>query len=80
MTLIAVAAFCVFLLIFAFVFPRLSRHPERGGKRVMGFGSRGASKAPGKLGTWLSKPFSSSSKAMGKSAEAGRKGRGKIDG
>ena len=80
MTLIAVAAFCVFLLIFAFVFPRLSRHPERGGKRVMGFGSRGASKAPGKLGKWLSKPFSSGSKAMGKSAGAGRKGRNKLGG
>lgn len=78
MIIAAVAAFCVLLLILAFVFPRLSRHPERGGKRVMGFGSRGASKAPGKLGKWLSKPFTSSSKAMGKSASAGRKGRDKL--
>lgn len=78
MIIAAVAAFCVLLLILAFLLPRFSRRPERGGKKVMGFGSRGASKAPGKLGTWLSKPFSQSSKAMGKSADAGRKGRSKL--
>ena len=49
----AVIAFCVLLLILAFLFPRLSRHPERGGQKVMGTGSRGAGKAPGKLGQWL---------------------------
>ena len=79
MTILAVAGFCVLLLILAFLFPRFSRRPERGGKRVMSFGSRGASKAPGKLGKWFSKPFTQSSKAMGKSAEAGRKGRSKVE-
>jgi len=44
----------------------------------VGVGSRGASKAPGKLGDWLSKPFRTSSKMMNKSAEGGRKGRGKL--
>ena len=44
----------------------------------MSVGSRGGSKAPGKLGKWLSKPFQSGSKAMGKSGSAGRKGRGKL--
>ena len=75
----AVIGFCVLLFILAFLFPRLSRGPERGGQRVMGTGSRGASKAPGKLGNWLSKPFNTSSKAISKSGSAGRRGRGKID-
>jgi hypothetical protein len=44
----------------------------------MGTGSRGASKAPGKLGQWLSKPFNTSSKAISKSGSAGRRGRSKI--
>jgi len=74
----AVIVFCVLLLILAFLFPRLSRYPERGGERAAGAGSRGASKAPGKLGHWLSKPFQKSSRAMSKSAGAGRRGRSKI--
>ena len=44
----------------------------------MGVGSRTGSKAPGKLGEWLSKPFSKGSKAMSKSGEAGRSGRDKL--
>jgi hypothetical protein len=74
----AVIGFCILLFILAFLFPRLSHGPERGGEKAMGAGSRGASKAPGKLGTWLSKPFNSSSKAMAKSANAGRRGRSKV--
>jgi hypothetical protein len=45
MTIAAVIAFCVVLLILAFLAPRLSRHPERGGQKVLGAGSRGAGKA-----------------------------------
>ena len=75
----AVIGFCVLLLIFAFLFPRLSRGPEHGGEKVMNTGSRGASKAPGKLGQWLSKPFNTSSKAISKSGSAGRRGRAKVD-
>jgi len=74
----AVIGFCVLLFIFAFLFPRLSQGPERGGQKAMGTGSRGASKAPGKLGTWLSKPFQKSSKAISKSGSAGRRGRSKV--
>ena len=74
----AVLGFCLLLLILAFLFPRLSRHPERGGQKVVGTGSRGASKAPGKLGQWLSKPFTQSSKAISRSGSAGRRGRSKI--
>ena len=75
----AVIAFCVLLLILAFLFPRLSRYPERGGEKAAGTGGRVAGKAPGKLGRWLSKPFHTSSRAMAKSASAGRRGRRKID-
>ena len=74
----AVIAFCILILILAFLAPRLSRHPERGGQKVLGVGSRGASKAPGKLGRWLSKPFQTSSKAVSKSGSAGRRGRSKM--
>jgi hypothetical protein len=78
MTIVAVIGFCILILILAFLFPRLSRHPERGGQKVIGFGSRGAGKAPGKLGHWLAKPFHHSSKAVSKSGSAGRKGRSKM--
>ena len=73
-----VIGFCVLLLIVAFLFPRLSRHPERGGQRVIGAGSRGAGKAPGRLGRWLQKPFTQSSKAVSESGRAGRRGRTKA--
>ena len=78
MTIVAVAAFCVLILILAFLFPRLSRHPERGGQKVAGAPTKATSKAPGKAGHWLSKPFRSSQKAISKSGSAGRKGRGKM--
>jgi Family of unknown function (DUF6411) len=78
MTIAAVAAFCVLILILAFLFPRLSRHPERGGHKVAGAPTKATSKAPGKAGHWLSKPFRSSQKAISKSGSAGRKGRGKM--
>jgi Family of unknown function (DUF6411) len=78
MVLGGVIALCIILLILAFLFPRLSRHPEHGTERVIGAGGRGASKAPGKLGKWLSKPFATSNKAVSRSAGAGRKGRGKM--
>ena len=75
-----VVGVCVLLLVAAFLFPRLSRHPERGAQKAVGAGGRGAGKAPGRLGRWLRKPFSQSQRAMGKSARAGRRGRGKLPG
>jgi hypothetical protein len=75
----AIIGFCILLVILAFLFPRLSRYPERGGQKVVGTGGRAASHAPGKLGRWLSKPFSTSSNAISKSASAGRRGRAKVD-
>jgi hypothetical protein len=78
MTIAAVAAFCVLILILAFLFPKLSRHPERGGEKVVGAPTKATSKAPGKLGKWMSKPFTSSQRAISKSGSTGRKGRGKM--
>jgi Family of unknown function (DUF6411) len=78
MTIAIVVGFCVLILILAFLFPRLSRHPERGGQKVVGMGGRGAGKAPGPLGRWLRKPFTQSSKAISKSGSTGRKGRSKM--
>ena len=78
MVIAAVIGFCVLLLILAFLFPRLSRHPERGGQKVVGTGGRAAGKAPGPVGRWLRKPFDQSSKAVSKSGRAGRKGRSKT--
>jgi hypothetical protein len=78
MLIAAVIGFCLVLLILAFLLPRLSRHPERGGQKVLGTGTRVTSKAPGKLGRWLSKPFTTSSRAVSKSGSAGRRGRSKM--
>jgi len=78
MTIAAVAAFCVLILVLAFLFPRLSRHPERGGEKVVGAPTKATSKAPGKLGKWMSKPFTSSQRAISKSGSTGRKGRDKM--
>jgi len=78
MLIAAVVVICVVLLVLAFLLPRLSRHPERGVHKMFGAGGRTAGKAPGPLGKWLAKPFTSSSKAAGKSASAGRRGRGKL--
>jgi len=78
MTIVAIAVFCVFLLILAFVMPRLSRGPERGGSKVAGAPTKVTSKAPGKSGRWLSKPFRTGQKAIHKSGSAGRRGRSKA--
>jgi len=78
MILLGVGVFCVLLLVLAFLAPRLSRHPQRGGQKAVGVGQRGAGRAPGKLGHWLSKPFQTAQKAIGKSGSAGRRGRGKM--
>lgn len=78
MLIAAVIGLCVLLFLMAIVAPRLSRHPERASRKAFGLGGRGAGKAPGKLGTWLAKPFHKSSRATGKSADAGRSVRDKL--
>jgi Family of unknown function (DUF6411) len=78
MVIAAVIVVCIVLLLLAFLLPRFSRHPERGVQGALGVGGRAGSKAPGPLGRLFSKPFRKSQKAVGKSASAGRRGRGKT--
>ena len=49
-----------------------------GRPKLVGAPTKATSKAPGKLGHWLSKPFRSSQKAISKSGSSGRKGRSKM--
>ena len=78
MTVAAVVAFCVLLLVLAFVAPRLSRPVERGADRTLGAGQGVGGKAPGILGRLFSKSFGASRRAVGKSGSAGRRGRGRL--
>ena len=78
MIIAGVIVLCIVILILAFLFPKLSRHPQQGSQKVIGLGGRGAGKAPGPLGRWFRKPFDTSNKAVGKSGAAGRKGRDKM--
>jgi hypothetical protein len=78
MTVVAIIGFCVVLLVLAFLAPRLSRHFQRAGDRPLGAAGTVADSAPGKLGTWLRKPFDKSRRAVGKSGSAGRRGRAKA--
>ena len=78
MTIAIVAGFCVLLLILAFLVPRLSHGPERGGSKVAGAPTKATDKAPGKLGHWLPSRSARSQKAIHKSGSTGRKGRDKM--
>ncbi|MFF8035294.1 MULTISPECIES: DUF6411 family protein [unclassified Streptomyces] len=78
MMVVGIIAVCVVIAVLAFLVPRLSRHPQNGTQRVLGVGSRAGSKAPGPLGRLFSKPFRSSSRAVGRSGSAGRRTRGKL--
>ena len=78
MTIAAVIVFCIVLLVLAFLAPRMSRHFQKAGDKPLSVGQSAGSKAPGKLGEWLSKPFGTSRKAVSKSGQKGREGRAKA--
>ena len=78
MTIAIIVGVCIVLLILAFLVPRLSRHPQRGVDRTLGVGQRAGGRAPGPVGRLFSKSFGMSRRATNKSAETGRKGRGKM--
>jgi hypothetical protein len=78
MTIAIIIVVCIVLAILAFLLPRLSRHPQRGVDKTLGAGQRAGGSAPGRLGSLLQKPFSSSRKATNKSASKGRKARDKL--
>jgi uncharacterized protein DUF6411 len=80
MTVAVIIAVCIVLAVLAFLLPRLSIWPQRGVDRTLGAGQRAGGSAPGRLGEWLQKPFSSSRKATNRSAGAGRRARGKLPG
>ena len=74
----AVVALCILLLILGFLLPRLSNHAKRGTDKGFGVGQHAGSKAPGPIGTLLSKSFGKSRKATDKSHSAGKKAREKA--
>jgi Family of unknown function (DUF6411) len=78
MTILAIVAVCIVLLVLAFLLPRLSIWPQKGVDRTLGTGQRAGGKAPGPLGKLFSKMFGTSRKATNKSAATGRKARGKT--
>jgi Family of unknown function (DUF6411) len=78
MLIAAVIVFCAVLLVLAFLAPRLSRYFQRAGEKPMQLGQRAGGKAPGKLGRWLRKPFSTGETAIQKSGEEGRRARTKV--
>ena len=80
MLIAAIIVVCVVLAILAFLLPRMSRHAQSGVDSTLGAGQSAASKAPGKAGEVLQKPFQSSRKATNKSAAKGREGRAKAPG
>jgi hypothetical protein len=78
MTLLAIIAVCIVLLVLAFLLPRLSIWPQQGVDKTLGAGQRTGGKAPGPLGKLFSKMFGTSRKATNKSASTGRRARGKM--
>jgi len=78
MLIALIAGICVLLLVLGFLVPRLSRGPQKGVDKTLTAGQSAGAKAPGPLGRWFQKPFSSSRKAADKSAGAGRRARGKT--
>ena len=78
MVVAGVIAFCVLVLVLAFLAPRLSRPVQSGGDRALGAGQRAGGTAPGFLGRWFSKGFGTGRKAVSKSGSAGRSGRTKM--
>ncbi len=78
MTIAVIVAVCVVLLVLGFLLPRLSRYPQEGVDKTLGAGQRAGGKAPGPLGRLFQKTFGTSRRATNKSAETGRRGRGKL--
>ena len=78
MTILAIVAVCIVLLVLGFLLPRLSSWPQRGVDRTLGAGQRTGGKAPGLIGKLFSKSFGTSRKATNKSASTGRRARGKL--
>jgi hypothetical protein len=77
-TIVAAVVLCIVMLIISFVAPTLSRHPQRGMNKVIGYPRFLVGKLPGPLGRWAAKPFDSTQKYANRSAAKGRSGRSKM--
>lgn len=78
MFIAAALLLCLLMLVIGFVAPTLSRHPQRGMNRVIGWPRLLVSKLPGPVGRWAAKPFDTTQKYANRSAEKGREGRGEL--
>lgn len=78
MLIAGVIAFCILVLVLAFLAPRMSRPVQNAGDRTLGVGQRTGGKAPGVFGRLFSKGFGTSRRAVNKSGSTGRRGRGKL--
>lgn len=78
MLIAAVVAFCVLVLVLAFLAPRLSRPVQSAGDRTLGVGQRAGGKAPGPIGRLFSKSFGTGRRAINRSGAEGRRGRSKL--
>lgn len=78
MTIAVVVGICVLLAILGFLVPRLSNHARRGSDKGFSLGQRAGGKAPGPIGTLLSKSFGKSQRAADKSHSAGKTARQKL--
>jgi hypothetical protein len=74
----AVIGICVLLAILGFLVPRLSNHARQGTDKGFSMGQRAGGKAPGPIGTLLSKTFGKSRRAADKSHSGGQKARSKL--
>ena len=78
MTIAVIVGICIVLLVLGFLLPRLSIWPQKGVDRTLGAGQQAGGKAPGLLGRLFAKGFGTSRRAADKSAQSGRRGRGKL--
>ena len=78
MTIVAIVGICIVLLVVSFLAPSLSRHPQRGVNKVVGFPRMLVAQLPGPVGRWAAKPFDKTQKHANQSASKGREGRAKL--
>jgi hypothetical protein len=78
MLIAAVVGICVILAILGFLLPRLSNHARQGSDKGFSLGQRAGGKAPGPIGTLLSKSFGKSGRAADKSHSGGKRARSKM--
>lgn len=69
---------CVVLFVIGVVAPGRSRKAQRAVGTALETLQGESTRAPGRLGKWLAKPFGKSEKATNKSARAGRRTRSKL--